>query len=94
MDRSEFVEGYMTRSGLLPYSLDGERVVFVMESGGEWVQLALPCNCDEEGCGGWAMIQDGQQNWHRFQNGLTDMSFEEACNADDAIQEARFGQVI
>lgn len=84
MTREEFVEGYMTRSDLLPYSLEGEVVTFAMEDGGPWVQHALECRCEEPTCEGWAMVHDGGQNWHKFQNGLTDMSYQEACAADRA----------
>ena len=89
MTREEFVEGYMTRSDMLPYTLEGEVVTYTASDGYALVRHALECHCEEDGCEGWAMIPDGSQNWHKFQNGLTDMSFEEATRADMAIKRAR-----
>lgn len=87
MTREEFVEGYMSRSELLPYTLDGELVTY-SQGDYRWVQHALECRCEEAECEGWAMIQVGAQNWHKFQNGLTDMTGEEAMDADIAVMES------
>lgn len=86
MDRAEFVEGYMTRSGLLPYTLDGEIVTYLMDDGEAWIQHALECHCAEDGCEGWAMIPHGSHHWHKFQNGLTDMDGSEAMEADNQVR--------
>lgn len=90
LTREQFVERYMTASKLTPYTMDGEVVSFAMDNGETWTQHALECRCGEDDCGGWAMIQDGGQNWHKFQNGLTDMTFEEATAADRAVMQRRY----
>lgn len=88
MTREEFVESWTSNSGLPNYTLDGELVTISLGNGETWRKHALECHCGEEGCNGWAMVSDGNQNFHKFQNGLTDMTFQEACAADAAIDEA------
>ena len=56
MDRAEFIEGYMSRSGLLPYSVDGKRVTHVTASGYRFERIVSKCDCDEQECKGWAML--------------------------------------
>ena len=51
MTKIEFEEGYARRSGVTI----------------EWLnihgQYAVPCDCEEEGCGGWKMeTEDGIKN--------------------------------
>ena len=86
MTREDFVEGYMSRSKKMPYTLDGESVVYEMNYGaGPWVQYALECACGEDGCEGWAMVPAVGRGWHEFQNGR--MTYEEGCAVDDAAME-------
>ncbi len=56
MELAEFVDGYMSRSGLSPYSLDGDRVTHITASGYRFERIATKCDCDEDVCEGWAMI--------------------------------------
>lgn len=51
MTRDEFIDGYMARSGLsMSHRLpDG----FEVEG---WRQVAVPCDCGEDICEGWAML--------------------------------------
>ena len=99
MDRAEFVEGYMSRSGLLPYTLEGEIVSYPMDNGECWVLHALECHCDEDGCEGWAMSPHGSawaggarrnRHWHKFQNGLTDLDGFAAMEADHQVKLAEY----
>jgi hypothetical protein len=60
MTREEFVRGYMERSGITDYRLDGERVY----EDDEYYMLALPCKCGEDECQGWAMIPPSSREWH------------------------------
>tara|TARA_Y100001947_G_C10336377_1_gene303204 strand:+ start:470 stop:754 length:285 start_codon:yes stop_codon:yes gene_type:complete len=92
MTREEFVDSWMGLSGFTDYSLDGEVVTLKLDDGGTWTKHALECHCGEEGCNGWAMIPDGNQNFHKYQNGLTDMTYQEACAADAVIHKARRAQ--
>ena len=90
VNRLEFVKDYMTNSEMTPYKVDGDKVIFECEDNIVFVNYALPCNCGEEGCQGWAMISEGSQNWHKFQNNLTGMTFSEAMSADlKILQELR-----
>lgn len=84
--RQEFVDHYMTRSALTPYTLEGERVSYTFSDGTPMVQYALECRCEYDDCEGWAMVSEESQNWHRSQNGLTDMTAKEAIAADMAIR--------
>ena len=81
MTREEFVAGYMGRSGITDYRIDGETVWM-----GDWPQYALECDCEEEGCDGWAMIPLTARGWHEFQNGR--MTYDEGVVADHAAREA------
>lgn len=86
MTREEFVDGYMARSGVKDWQLEGEIVHF---AGAE--RYVLPCRCDDEMCEGWAMVPPSTRGWHLFQN--TDgMSIEEANALDRAaMEEERLG---
>jgi hypothetical protein len=79
MERAEFIERYMSGSRVTDYTVKGEIVTI---TGWDWPMYALPCKCGEEGCEGWAMVPHGSQHWHKFQNELTDMTGEEAMQAD------------
>lgn len=48
MTREEFIAGYMDRSGIAPYTVKGECVLFEGYS-----MRVRPCDCREEGCEGW-----------------------------------------
>jgi hypothetical protein len=86
--RADFVRRYMADSGIANYILAGETVLIPMSDDSKlWVKHALECRCGEHGCQGWAMIPNGSQNVHKSQNGLTTMTFEEACSADDAARD-------
>jgi hypothetical protein len=54
MTRTEFVRGFAERSGLDP-SWAG--LGFIDTNGR--IMVALPCGCDDESCGGWAMLPAG-----------------------------------
>jgi hypothetical protein len=62
MTREQFIEGYVARSGIAEhrtadgYSMCGRET------------FALPCQCDEEGCEGWAMVRAEGVRWHLYQN--------------------------
>jgi hypothetical protein len=54
MTREEFVRKYAAHSGLTErthYALMG-----ILDCGGGYVKVALPCGCGEPGCEGWAMV--------------------------------------
>jgi hypothetical protein len=53
MSRDEFIDGYMRRSGMEPKrrTADGFRV-------GDRGLVAVPCDCGDEMCQGWAMVRD------------------------------------
>ncbi len=57
MTREEFVAGYMERSGVTDWRIDGEVVTFA----GRFKRLAIPCECGEDGCEGWAMVREGER---------------------------------
>lgn len=52
MTRDEFIDGYMTRSGIDP----NLRLPDGYDVPGYIPRIALPCACGEEQCEGWAMI--------------------------------------
>lgn len=59
LTRKAFVEGYAKRSGLpAKYATLG----FLDVAGS--VLVALPCACEDESCGGWAMVSADQVNSH------------------------------
>lgn len=53
MTRDEFIDGYLARSDFTQYRTpDGYAI------DGHGGAVALPCECGEEGCDGWAMISN------------------------------------
>jgi len=57
MTRDQFIEGYLTRSGL-PMSAktkDGFRI-------GDREYVALPCACGDEMCDGWAKVANDPED--------------------------------
>lgn len=87
--QAEFVKGYMTRSGMIDYTLEGDEVKYIYPDGSVFKNYALECKCDDEECTGWAMISAQSVNWHKFQNGLTEMTYEEAIRADMELRGLR-----
>lgn len=83
MTREDFVAGYMARSRVTGWHLEGD---LVRLSDG-WKMYALPCRCGEDGCKGWAMVPPVGRGWHLFQN-TDDVSYEEGQAIDDAAMEA------
>lgn len=61
LTRSSFVEGYMTRSRLTPYTLNGNIVSWAADSGETFYWSADPCKCGDESCEGWAMNHIGEK---------------------------------
>lgn len=49
MTKEEFIAGYCERSGVKWEEIS------VM-------QVALPCDCGDEGCNGWAMVSNNQSS--------------------------------
>jgi hypothetical protein len=61
MTREEFIDGYITRSELQKY-----RTVDGWAHNGS-THVALPCQCGEDGCDGWAMVSSCHADdveWH------------------------------
>ena len=52
MTRDKFIDGYMQRSGISPSCRT--ETGFRLAEGIE--QIAIPCDCGEKGCAGWAMV--------------------------------------
>lgn len=51
MTKDEFIDGYLSRSGLQQYRTpDGYLIPGVPE------RIALPCECGEDCCEGWQMV--------------------------------------
>lgn len=89
LSQAEFVKGYMTRSGMIEYTLEGDEVKYIYPDGSVFKNYALECKCGEEGCDGWAMVTAQSPNWHKFKNGLTEMTCEEAIRADMELRGQR-----
>jgi hypothetical protein len=83
MTREEFVQGYMARSKMTGWRLEGD-LVHISEN---WKMYALPCRCGEDGCEGWAMVTPTMRGWHLYQN-TDDVSLEEGEAMDEAAMEA------
>lgn len=86
MERDEFVAAYMSRSGINDYHVDGDRVYW----GGDHT-CALPCECGEADCDGWAMVPPNGRWWHLFNSGPDEgrPTYKEAIAQDMAYMEAK-----
>ena len=80
MTREEFVAGYMARSEIADWKLDGDLVTFA-----GCQNYALPCRCGEKGCAGWAMVPLTGRGWHLYRN-TDDVTYAQAAAID---REAR-----
>lgn len=58
MTRDEFIDGYLARSGWSQYRTETGFHV----PGRSPPRIALPCNCGDGICDGWAMIPDDDLN--------------------------------
>lgn len=60
MTRSEFIERYLARSGLSPVA--GNDGVMIPPSAGHPGYIALPCDCGEDSCVGWAKVRNDPES--------------------------------
>jgi hypothetical protein len=66
MDVAEFTETYMRESGLTPYEVTGDVVIYAGHDGFQWKRHVLRCECDERGCHGWAMVHPEGYNFGNY----------------------------
>ncbi len=62
MTRAEFIAAWINRSE--GDDLHATATGVSLEPGGQDVKVALPCECDYDGCEGWAMIPPVGVEWH------------------------------
>jgi hypothetical protein len=59
MTREEFIESYVERSRVHYPSIQKTEDGFVL---GSRRRIALPCNCGDDECKGWAMVSSEQED--------------------------------